>query len=91
MALSALGVKDARGGLYKQAEDLRPLFVARNQIAHEMDMTSAALRQKNGRSRHERALTAYIDMCHVGLNYCQAVLNHVEPHLNLALLLWVPE
>lgn len=74
-SLSALGLQEDKG-LYKDAPTLDALFKARNQIAHEMDMTPTALQRTSGkRTRHERALTAYQEMCHAGLNYCQRVLN----------------
>lgn len=74
-SLSALGLQED-ADLYKDARTLDPLFKARNQIAHEMDMTPAAQQRTRGkRTRHERSLQAYQDMCHAGLHYCQRVLN----------------
>lgn len=73
-SLSALGIENA--DLYKETRTLDPLFKARNQIAHEMDLTPAAQERTRGsRTRHERSLQSYQDMCHAGLNYCQRVLN----------------
>jgi hypothetical protein len=73
-SLTALGLGDK--GLYTDASTLDPLFRARNQIAHEMDMTPTALQRTQGaRTRRERSLQMYEDMCHVGLNYCQRVLS----------------
>ena len=81
--LSALGLQDERE-LFKDAKTLNPLFKVRNQIAHEMDMTEAAVKGRGKRTRHERSLTTYIDMCHSGLNYCQRVLNTLEYDLQAA-------
>lgn len=75
--LAALGLQDQRD-LFKDSKDLNPLFKARNQIAHEMDMTAAAARGQGRRARHERSMTSYVDMCFSGLNYCQRVLNALE-------------
>ncbi|MGM5066606.1 hypothetical protein EU244_017325 [Rhodococcus qingshengii] len=75
--LSALGLTDQKS-LYLEAKKLKPLFQARNQISHELDMTSAAIRGQGQRTRHERTITTYRDMCHIGLNYSQKVLNSVE-------------
>ena len=79
-ALAALGLQDERD-LFKDSKALNPLFRTRNEIAHEMDMTPAALANKNGRSRRERAINVYVEMCHAGLNYCQRVLNALEASL----------
>lgn len=79
-SLSALGLQDETD-LYKEAKALDALFKARNQIAHEMDMTSTAQRGRGKRTRHERSLTAYESMCHTALNYCQRVLNSLEASL----------
>jgi hypothetical protein len=78
--LAALGLQDQRQ-LFKDSSLLNPLFKARNQIAHEMDMTPAGAEGRGKRTRHERAVGAYVDMCHTGLNYCQRVLNCLEAEL----------
>lgn len=73
-SLTALGLTDK--GLLRDAVTLDPLFKARNEIAHEMDMTPTALQRTQGaRTRRERSLQVYEDICHSGLNYCQRVLN----------------
>lgn len=79
--LAALGLQDSRD-LFKDSKDLNALFKARNQIAHEMDMTSAAVRSRGRRSRHERSLDTYVTTCHTGLNYCQRVLNSLNDALD---------
>jgi hypothetical protein len=79
-SLAALGLHEDRD-LFKDARTLNPLFRTRNQIAHEMDMTPTALRGRGRRARHERTQSAYIDMCHQGLNYCQRVLNRLHAEL----------
>lgn len=72
-SLSALGFHDPTDkDLFRDAATLDPLFKARNQIAHEMDMTPAALQRRRGaRTRRERSIDTYIDLCYVGLNYMQ--------------------
>lgn len=73
-SLTALGLTEKH--LYTEASTLDPLFKARNEIAHEMDMTPSAVERTQGaRTRRERSLKTYQDMCHAGLNYCQHVLN----------------
>jgi len=83
-SLAALGLQDERD-LFRQSRDLNPLFKARNEIAHEMDMTPAALRDKNRRTRRERSISSCTDMCHSGLDYCQRVLNALEIGLSAVL------
>lgn len=80
-ALAALGIKDQK--LFKAAKDLNPLFKARNEIAHEMDMTPAAIERTRGaRTRRERVMSTYVSICHTGLNYCQVVLNRLEQEVS---------
>jgi hypothetical protein len=81
-SLAALGLQDERD-LFRDSRDLNPLFRTRNEIAHEMDMTPAALRDKNRRTRRERSMSSYIEMCHDGLDYCQRVLNALDVALNV--------
>jgi hypothetical protein len=76
-SLSALGLQDQQD-LFKSSSDLNVLFRTRNEIAHEMDMTPAALRDKGRRTRRDRSMSAYVSMCHDGLDYCQRVLNSLE-------------
>ena len=79
-SLAALGLQGDKQ-LFVDSSQLNPLFKTRNEIAHEMDMTPAAVRNRNGRTRRERAITSYIDMCHHGLDYCQRVLNTLQREL----------
>lgn len=67
---------------YVDAATLNPLFKVRNQIAHEMDMTPSAARGNGERTRRDRTITTYVDLCHVGLNYSQKVLNRLEELMN---------
>ena len=79
-SLAALGLQGDKQ-LFVDSSQLNPLFKTRNEIAHEMDMTPAAVRNRNGQTRRERAITSYIDMCHHGLDYCQRVLNTLQREL----------
>jgi hypothetical protein len=83
ITLAALGLHDERD-LFKDAKALNALFRTRNQIAHEMDLTRQAVLGRRGRTRHERAQTAYIEMCHDALDYCQRVLNRLAAEVNSA-------
>jgi hypothetical protein len=80
VTLAALGLQDQRV-LFRDSQSLNPLFKARNQIAHEMDMTPASAKSRGKRTRHGRTTGAYVTMCHIGLNYCQRVLNCLEGKL----------
>jgi hypothetical protein len=82
-SLAALGLHDERD-LFRDARALNALFRTRNQIAHEMDLTRAAVRGRGARTRHERAQGAYIEMCHEALDYCQRVLNRLTAEVNAA-------
>lgn len=79
-SLAALGLQGQRQ-LFKDSQSLNGLFRARNQIAHEMDMTAAGATGRGKRTRHERTVDAYTTMCHTGLNYCQRVLNALAADL----------
>lgn len=80
-SLAALGLH-AETDLFKDAKNLDLLFRTRNEIAHEMDMLPSAVRGRGKRSRHDRGVHKYIDMCHTGLNYCQRVLNALQTDLD---------
>lgn len=72
--LSALGLA-SNPNLYKTAQDLKSLFEARNQIAHELDLRAP---QKAGdRARRERRINESKALCHTGLNYAQKVINAI--------------
>lgn len=79
-SLAALGLQADRE-LFKDASNLDDLFRTRNQIAHEMDMTPAGAEGRGKRTRRDRAIQRYVDMCHQGLNYSQRVLNRLESDL----------
>lgn len=79
-SLAALGLQGDQQ-LFKDAKSLNALFKARNEIAHEMDMTPAGAKGRGTRTRHERTVEAYMTMCHTGLNYCQRVLNALAVEL----------
>ncbi|MEU5154630.1 HEPN domain-containing protein [Glycomyces sp. NPDC021274] len=79
--LSALGL-DSEKELYKESQSLNALFKARNEIAHEMDLTPSSVRLPRSRKKRSRTLPSYVEMCHAGLNYCQKVLNRLEVHVS---------
>jgi hypothetical protein len=80
-ALSALGLHDY-STLYKNSKVLNPLFKARNEIAHELDMTPGSVSGRGARHRRERSMASYTNMCHSGLNFSQQVLNILELEVN---------
>jgi hypothetical protein len=80
-ALSALGLQ-AEVALYKESKILNPLFKARNEIAHELDMTPASVSGRGARHRHERSITSYKGMCHDGLNFSQRVVNTLQAQVS---------
>jgi hypothetical protein len=69
----ALGVEDA--GLLRQIADLRPLFVARNEVSHELDLQE--LERPGDRTRRGRGLTQTAEMCSGGLEVAQLIVNAV--------------
>lgn len=79
-SVAALGLNEHKN-LFKEAQSLRPLFKVRNQIAHELDMTEASIKGRGVRRRHERTVRTYVNLCHVGLDYSQQVLNILESEL----------
>ncbi len=80
-AMSALGLHD-NTRLYKDSRGLNPLFKARNEIAHELDMTPGSVSGRGARRRRERPMRSYASMCHDGLNFSQQVLNVLEAEVN---------
>lgn len=82
-SLSALGL-EAEKGLYKEARDLDSLFRVRNEIAHELDMKSESVGGRGVRSRQERSITVYKNLCNTGLNYAQRMLNALDASLSSA-------
>lgn len=69
----ALGInsKDLR----KRIAGLRELFVARNEISHELDLQ--APEKQGDRSRRTRSMPKTISMCHEGLEVGQLIINGV--------------
>ena len=72
--MSALGLQGERE-LIKEARTLNDLFRGRNEIAHELDMTPASAAARGRRARRERSVSLYINMCHIGVDFAQRVLN----------------
>lgn len=70
---AALGI-DSKG-LTSQIVGLKPLFVARNEIAHELDLLH--VRAKGDRRRRGRPLAATESLCHSSFFIGQAILNAV--------------
>jgi hypothetical protein len=79
-AISALGLQD-NTSLYKDSKSLNPLFKARNEIAHELDMTPGSVSGRGARHRREREMGSYTSMCYEGLNFSQRVLNALEAEI----------
>lgn len=78
LAAGALGIDD--GPLRKRITELRPLFVMRNEISHELDLQRP---EKQGdRSRRTRSMAPTIKQCHEGLEVGQLVINAVCNLLN---------
>lgn len=74
----ALGIDDK--SLRKQIADLKPLFVARNEISHELDLQSP---EKPGdRTRRSRPITQTKSICYSGFEVGQLIVNEVGKHLN---------
>lgn len=73
----ALGLND--GALRKEIKELRTLFVARNEISHELDLRRT--QNKGDRSRRTRALSGTKTMAHSGLNLAQKMINSVATTL----------
>jgi hypothetical protein len=69
----ALGVDDAT--LRKRIPGLRQLFVARNQISHELDLQRPE--RQGDRARRTRAIASTKMLCHEGLEVTQLLVNAV--------------
>jgi hypothetical protein len=76
---SALGINDKN--LRKRIAGLRELFVARNEISHELDLQ--APEKQGDRSRRTRSMPKTIAMCHEGLEVGQLIINAVCDLLGL--------
>lgn len=73
----ALGIDDK--DLRKRIGGLRNLFVARNEVSHELDLQRP---EKQGdRSRRTRRMKKTVNMCHEGLEVAQLIVNNVATHL----------
>ncbi len=69
----ALGIDDA--GLRKRIAGLRGLFVARNEISHELDLQRPE--QPGDRTRRSRAIDHTKTLCQEGLEVGQLIVNAV--------------
>lgn len=78
LAAGALGIDD--GPLRKRITALRPLFVMRNEISHELDLQR--LEKQGDRSRRTRSMPTTIKQCHEGLEVGQLIVNAVCDLLN---------
>ncbi|MFJ4075958.1 hypothetical protein [Curtobacterium sp. NPDC089991] len=79
--LVALGLEGSKA-LFRDSSVVNPLFKARNEIAHAMDMTDHAARGVGDRTRNDRKIETYVNICHAGLDYCQRVLNALQTSLD---------
>ncbi|MFH9677935.1 hypothetical protein [Streptomyces globisporus] len=73
----ALGVTDAK--LRKRIGELKPLFVARNEIVHELDLK--APEKPGDRHRRIRYIAKTKEMTHHGLETTQQIVNAVAKSL----------
>ena len=69
----ALGIDDPQ--LRKRITDLRDLFVARNEISHELDLQRPE--QPGDRTRRTRRIGATKGLCQEGLEVAQLIVNAV--------------
>jgi hypothetical protein len=69
----ALGINDAP--LRRRIDDLKNLFVARNEISHELDLQRPE--QPGDRTRRTRPLRRTKDLCQEGLEVAQLMVNAV--------------
>lgn len=74
----ALGIKDE--GLRKRIAGLKPLFIARNEISHELDLQS--LQKPGDRTRRTRSMKQTKDVCHKGFEVGQLIVNAVGDQLS---------
>jgi hypothetical protein len=73
----ALGIDDKE--TRKQIKELRPLFIARNEISHELDLQSP---EKPGdRSQRTRSISVTKTVCDSGFAVCQLIVNSVGEEL----------
>ncbi len=76
-AAGSLGVNDAK--IRKRINELKPLFVARNEIVHELDLK--APERPGDRHRRIRSITRTKEMAHHGLETAQQIINAVAKAL----------
>jgi hypothetical protein len=69
----ALGITD--DGLRRRIAGLRPVFEARNEISHELDLQSPE--RPGDRTRRFRRIQPTADLCHEALEVCQLIVNAV--------------
>lgn len=69
----ALGVQD--GQLRKRISGLRAVFVARNEISHELDLQRPE--RQGDRARRSRRMQPTADLCHEALDLGQLIVNDV--------------
>jgi hypothetical protein len=72
-AAGALGIND--GELRRQITGLQKLFIARNEISHELDLQRPE--RQGDRARRTRGIPATRALCHGGLEIGQLVINAV--------------
>lgn len=70
---SALGIDD--GDLRRRITALRSLFVARNEISHELDLQRPE--RQGDRARRTRSIGPTKDLCHEGFEVGQLIINAV--------------
>lgn len=74
---SALGVDDKE--VRKAIPDLKPLFIARNEISHELDLQS--LEKRGDRTRRSRPMKGTKAICDAGFRVGQQIVNAVNLEL----------
>lgn len=77
LTVSALGITDAT--LRKRITGLRNVFVARNEISHELDLRRPE--RPGDRARRSRGMQATADLCHEALEVGQLIVNAAAPLL----------
>ena len=73
----ALGITDS--DLRKRISNMRPVFVARNEISHELDLQRPG--RPGDRTRRSRGMQPSAELCHQALDIGQAIVNAVVPLL----------
>jgi hypothetical protein len=69
----ALGIEDR--ALLRRIPELKPLFVARNEVSHELDLQE--LERPGDRTRRGRSMAPTANMCSGGLEVAQLIVNAV--------------